>query len=305
MGIACITIFCNESFRVPKWREYYDEYKDAISLHIIMDNNSTDEETAKMREAFPDSKHIKLSYNGGVTAAYNTGVKEALADPSIDAIMLICNDIKISAESIFELYNSLDEKRRIGMVAPVLLKKESDIVEDGGSTISFFLFMKPQYVGEKYETMPKENSVVKSVTGGMNLASRAFYEAVGDQDEALFMYSDEIDVGIKAKKVGYKMMMVRSVKVWHQHENPAGRKQRSVMSDYLMARNKVYLAKKYFGSFRMLLTFCFFVIYDSLRIIVWKIKKRETDGPKFSLKGAWDGLHSRMGIPQIKTSKRT
>lgn len=299
MALAAITIFCNEGFRITKWQEYYNEYKDAIALHIIVDNNSTDEETAKMREAFPDSKHIKLSYNGGVTVAYNTGVKEALTDPSIDAVMLICNDIKISAESILELYNSLDETRRIGMVTPALLKKNSDIVEEGGSTISFFLFMKPQYVGEKYETMPKENPIVKSVAGGINMASREFYESVGGQDEELFMYSDEIDVGLKAELKGYKMMLVRSAKAWHQHENPKGKKKRSVMSDYLMARNKVYLAKKYFGTYRMLLTFCFFIFLNLKRIAICVIKKREIDGHIFSLKGAWDGLRGKMGIPQF------
>lgn len=299
MALATITIFCNESFRIPKWQEYYKEYKDSVSLHIIVDNNSEEAETNLLRQAFPESKHIKLSYNGGVTAAYNAGVNIALLDQTIDAIMLICNDIKISASSIQEMYRALDNETKIGMVTPVLLKKDSDVIEDGGSTISFFLFMKPKHVGKKYITLPEESFFVKSVTGGINLASREFYETIGDQDELLFMYSDEIDVGIKAKKAGYSMMMIRNAKAWHQHENPPGKKRRSVMSDYLMARNKVYLAKKYFGTFRMLLTFCYFVFYNGKRIIICKIKKRETLSHRFALKGALDALCGKMGMPEF------
>lgn len=299
MGLAVITIFCNESFRIPKWQEYYSEYKSEVRRHIIVDNNSTDEETEKVRVAFPEARHIKLDKNGGVTAAYNAGVREALSEPAVNAVMLVCNDIKISAESVRAMRSALDAEKQIGMATPVLLKKDSEIIEDGGCTISFCLFMKPQHVGETLEDLEKKNIIVKSVTGGVNLASREFYELVGEQDEQLFMYSDEIDVGIKAEKAGFKMVMVRNAKAWHQHENPPGKKRRSTVSDYLMARNKVYLAKKYYGSVRMLLVFLFFVFFNLARYIVWLIKGRDTAVPKQSMRGAVDGLKGRMGKPEL------
>ena len=47
------------------------------------------------------------------------------------------------------------------------------------------------------------------MSGGMNLGKREFYEKVGLQDEKLFMYSDEVDIGTRAKKLGFKMMIPR------------------------------------------------------------------------------------------------
>jgi GT2 family glycosyltransferase len=152
-------------------------------------------------------------------------------------------------------------------------------------------------VGEDYAVLKGDGAIVKSVTGGVNLASRTFYEHVGDQDEQLFMYSDEIDVGLKAKRSGYKMFMAYKAKAWHQHENPPGKTRRSTVSDYLMARNKVYLAGKYYGNMRKILVITFFVFHNLYRSFKCLLRGRSLDVPKQSLKGARDGLRGKMGKP--------
>ncbi len=38
MKIATITIFCNEEFRLNNWKELYNEYKDDVALHVIVNN---------------------------------------------------------------------------------------------------------------------------------------------------------------------------------------------------------------------------------------------------------------------------
>lgn len=295
MKIAAITIFCNESFRIKKWLEYYKEYKDELFLHIIIDNASYSKESEKVKEAFPNSKYIKLNYNGGVTAAYNVGVRVALDNSSIDAIMLICNDIKITQNSIKYLKNIL-ETRDVDMVTPVLLKKDTDIIEDGGDTISYCLFMNPCYVGKKYSEIIEKDKYVLSVTGGMNLATRKFYEIIGPQDENLFMYSDEIDIGLKAKRNNLKMMMVWKSVAWHQHENSVGGMERDPVSEYLMARNKIYLAKKYFGRIRQFIIFNYYLWMNIKRFI----KRTPLIVIKYSIRGIIDGYKMAMGKPRIK-----
>ena len=70
MKIAAITLTRNDDFRLVPWKMYFKDYKDELYEHIVVDNGSTPEYQRKLREAFPDSTHIELGYNGGCTGAY-------------------------------------------------------------------------------------------------------------------------------------------------------------------------------------------------------------------------------------------
>ena len=78
MKIAAITLTRNDDFRLVPWKMYFKDYKDELYEHIVVDNGSTPEYQRKLREAFPDSTHIELGYNGGCTGAYNAGIRHAL-----------------------------------------------------------------------------------------------------------------------------------------------------------------------------------------------------------------------------------
>ena len=160
MKIAAVTLTRNDDFRLVPWKMYFQDYKDELYEHIVVDNGSTPEYQRKLREAFPDSTHIELGYNGGCTGAYNAGIRHALQNPEIDTVMLIGNDIKIER----------------GGVTPVLLKKDSDTVELFGTMIN----MKTGKSRQLYHNSPlsdvKETSqVVSCVPGGLNMSKSMFY----------------------------------------------------------------------------------------------------------------------------------
>ena len=55
MKIAAITLTRNDDFRLVPWKMYFQEYKDELYEHIVVDNGSTPEYQRKLREAFPDT----------------------------------------------------------------------------------------------------------------------------------------------------------------------------------------------------------------------------------------------------------
>ena len=97
MNVAAITITYNDDYKFTEWLGHYQEYKDELYLHIVVDNHSCEEYASKLRTFFPCSKIIRRSSNGGCTYAYNDGIKVALADKNVDAILLIGNDIRLPA----------------------------------------------------------------------------------------------------------------------------------------------------------------------------------------------------------------
>ncbi len=254
MKIATVTLFCREWFRADAWKQYYDEYKEDISLHVIV-NNGDGEDTARLKELFPDSL-ILWSPTSNMMASYNLALREILKDPEVDAIAQIVNDIRISNGGLAELYRFLFGRPDLAMVSPVLLRKDSDIVDSFGcsidwKTLDFIL----NDAGKHLDEIEDCERLVDALPGGIFLARRDRYEQFGFQDEALMMYADEIDMSIRVASLGYRMGATSKVRAWHQHVNPAGNVQRSMQAAFLMGRNPVYIARKHYSVWRTLRVF--------------------------------------------------
>lgn len=298
MKIASITVYCNEDFRLTNWVNYYKEYKDEVYKHIII-NNGIEGDTNKLKSIFPDSL-VFYSPQKALTSSYNIGLREALSHAEIDAIMLIGNDIKIPKGNVFKLYNFLKSNTSYGMVAPVILAKDSNLIEIFGAVINnknlSFIHQKR---GLSISEVVEEFLITDSVPGGMNLASREFYEKVGLQDEKLFMYSDEIDTGIKAKKNNFLLAATKNVVSWHQHTNKSNALIRDPMAAYLIGRNEIYLARKYFG-IRVVLSTTILRLIRSIRLILAVYLKKMTEDnkkyAKYYFKGVFAGIFNRMNL---------
>ncbi len=305
MKVAAITITYNDDYKFAEWCEHYQEYRDELYLHIIVDNHSGEEYADKVRTFFTHSKIIRRSSNGGCTYAYNDGIRLALADKEVDAIMLIGNDIRLEKGAVTNLYKFLCSNDAYGMVEPVILAKDSDIIEDFGCNISRTLVMRPFGCGEPLSAVSESSRTVEAVTGGMNLSKREFYENVGLQDECLFMYSDEVDMGIRAAAKGYKMAVTSEVVAWHQHINPGGRMSRLPYTSYLMGRNKVYLAKKHFGFRRSLEQLLFHVFLFFKGVVRNIFDKEKLTHHFYFIRGSFCGLTGHMGLVKVVKDFKT
>lgn len=249
MHIAAIAITFNDGFKFREWVDHYSLYKDELYKNIIVDNGSDPRYLELVENTFTDSHIIKRQSNGGCTGAYNDGIRFALKDPKVDAIMLIGNDIKLEKGGVTKLYNFLYSNTQYGMVGPVVLKKDSNLVEIYGGKINpRTLTFDHLFVNIPVSDVSDSIVLADSLPGGMNMARRSFYEIVGLQDEYLFMYSDEIDTGIRARKHNLLMAATKDVLSWHQHINPGKAAVRSPLAGFLWGRNEVYLAKKHFKS---------------------------------------------------------
>lgn len=247
MKIAAITITYNDDYKFKEWCEHYEEYKNAIALHIIVDNSSTPDYLQMVKSYFTNSIIIERDTNGGCTGAYNDGLRKALECSDVDSIMLIGNDIRISSNDIIKLYDFLYSKSEYGMVSPVLLSPSTGKIECYGSKLNIWGVDVFPYLGCDYNdpSLPLYREV-EYVTGGMNLSKREFYERVGLQDEKLFMYADELDMYCRAKKASYKEAVTKSAVAYHCHINPKQSTIRRPEMYFLHGRNIVYLYKKHY-----------------------------------------------------------
>ena len=246
MKIAMLTVTRNDDYRFEEWCQYYSEYKNDINLHIIIDDASDLSYLKKIRSFFTESVIIARNENGGSNAALNDGIRYALKDSDIDALLILDNDIKLKPGSIKALYDYLYSDSKLGMVGPLVFQRESDRIENFGVHQTWFS-SKHLYHNRKIDDLPDcETMYVDLVPGGINMVKRSFYETVGLQDEEIFMYCDERDMCYRTYNAGLREGVTKNAVAWHQHKYcpPIGKR---LKSTFLTARNRTYLVRKYCG----------------------------------------------------------
>ena len=298
MKIACITVFCNELFRLDNWKRYYSEYKDDIALHVIV-NNGNLQDSFLLKSSFPES--IVLDSPGGnLLKAYNLGTEYVLNDKDVDAIMQITNDVKFKPGSIQLLYNELFSDTRLAVVGPILLAKDSDIVEVFGIDVSRNNLVAGNqrfpFKGKRYSQVSVERRKVAYVSAGVIMQKRSVIEKMGYQDEKIMMYCDERDVAIRLNRLGYYEAVIKDAIAWHQHVNKVGKVGRSLLAPFYSSRNSIYLILKHSN---IIIAICksFEVIVYNVVLIVYHLFKGQRNSIRYDftvIMGALYGLFGKM-----------
>lgn len=299
-NLAIITITYNDDFKFQEWIKWYDEYKDSCYLHIIVDNGSALEYQELVKKTFKNSVVLELGHNGGCTEAYNHGIKYALRDENVQAIMLLGNDIQVKDGSLDAMFNFLQRNSEIGMVGGCVYRKGTNIIECYGDTINCLGISKSNYRNGHIEDVP-DILEVSFVGGGANMSSRRFYEVVGLQDENLFMYNDEMDMFYRAKRCGFKEAVIKEAQFWHQHISPVTSSiQYACNMAYLNGRNRVYIIKKHMPLAKGLCMFIYMQILETIFFFrdIRDIKSRKAYFSKW--RGFIAGLKGNMNNDFVK-----
>lgn len=296
MKIAGVSMTYNDSYKLKEWIEHYNEYKKELDYFVVVDNGSNFEYVLELEKVFKDAVLIKRSTNGGCTAAYNDGIKYILKNTDADAIVIIANDFKLADGCIRKMYDYLYSDEKLGIVSTAILLINSKKVDNYGHKIDKYVIRELERGKDISELNPKRK-YTDVVTGGLYMAKRKFYEEVGLQDEKLFMYGDEYDTAIRTKKAGYRIGVTCETYGWHWHINEKNASLRKPASNYLIARNRIYVAKKHFGIGMIIGSFWHFSFKEAIKFLLAGIIKRRhgsMERAKYCLLGGINGLIGNM-----------
>lgn len=296
MKIAGVSMTYNDGYKLKEWASHYQTYKDQLGCFVIVDNGSAKEYVIQLKETFPNAIIIERNFNGGCTAAYNDGINYVLENTDAEAIAIVGNDIKVSDKCLPRMYNYLMSDAQLGIVSSAILYIDSDIVDNFGHTLNGFSV---EYCnrGEKIGEINEKQKYTDLVSGGFTMAKREFYLQCGLQDEALFMYCDEMDTTLKAQINKYKIGVISDEYAWHWHIDNPVKKKRAPASRYLIARNRIYLAKKYKGFSTVISQVFRGAIVSPIAFIVRAIKHKNKEyfnDARYSFIGVVHGIIGKM-----------
>ncbi|NOK85844.1 MAG: glycosyltransferase family 2 protein [Chloroflexi bacterium AL-W] len=222
---------------------------------VVVDNASTDDSAAMVRQHFPQAELIVSEVNGGFSHGNNLGLRHlgyhGAGDVAADApryALLLNPDTEVPPNSFYDMINMMDSHPEVGMAGPKLLLEDGTIDKACRRSfptpkIAFYhfsglakLFPKSPRFARYNMTHVDENQQleVDSVVGAYMQLRREVIEAIGLLDETFFMYGEDLDWAYRTKQAGWKVMYYPEVIVWHI-KRAASRKSKKAQFEFYRA----------------------------------------------------------------------
>ncbi|MCK5689352.1 glycosyltransferase family 2 protein [Myxococcota bacterium] len=199
---------------------------------VVVDNASDDDSVEMIRREFPHITLIANSTNRGFGAAMN----QAAAAAQGDYLLLLNPDARLQ-EGALERLEALGQEwgddtvlgfRQInaeGQFQLTVGPPPSLILEYGRKFLQRGFDLPVSYIRDGFESFLKTPRTVPWVGGSAILISRAAFETLGGFDERFFLYFEDIDLCLRARKAGYHVVFEPRETVIHEGGRSAANNQ--------------------------------------------------------------------------------
>jgi len=245
--IGVVTVTYNSGAVITEFMESLvgQSHKDYV-LYVV-DNASTDDTLQKLAPYTAKLSLILIDNqkNIGVAAGNNQGIIQALAD-CCTQVLLINNDTEFEPELFEKLMIGMDEYQCEMLVPKMLYHDQQDIIWFAGGhfdTVKTYVNVHEGYDETDRGQYDQPRQIDYAPTCCM-LIKPSVFEKVGLMDEKYFVYYDDTDFCIRARKLKQTLYFYPSATLTHKVSSLTGGGESDFAIEYYM-RNKVYFIKKH------------------------------------------------------------
>ncbi len=254
---------------------------------LMVDNASKNDSVEFVKKNFPNVKVIQNNKNYGFAEGNNIGIRKAKGK----YIVLLNNDTIVDRNWLEELVKIADSNKRIGMIAPKTLYMNGKI-----DTLGLMILKS----GLAWDIKDKKDLKWLFCPSGVSaLYKKEMLEDIkldGEYfDKDFFCYSEDLDLGFRARLNGWKCASAPKSVVHHIHGGSTGGI--SDFAVYYGHRNNIWTILKNYP-IRLLLRHLFWIVSAQLiLVLVYFIKGK----PLLILKSKFSAI---AGLPKmLKTRK--
>lgn len=206
MKAALITVAYNSA---EDLRKHWQGARDLDADWIVVDNASTDDSAAVAEEL--GARVIRLGQNIGFSGANNAGVAESDAE----CFIFVNPDVEVTQAGVTQLATTAVD--RGALVAPQLLNTDGTPQENG--RMAPFLYRKfLHFLGSAasksdYEVVARADELleVSWAIGAAIAVPAAIFREIGGWDDGYFIYYEDSDICLRARKLGYPTLLLGTV----------------------------------------------------------------------------------------------
>ena len=222
---------CRDSLRTQTYSDF---------IVYIVDNASSTESLSYLKNLYPEAVILPRE-DGNYCAANNLGMNQAILD-GCDYLVAANMDTEFEPDWLSKLVLALDNNPEAGIAQSLILLYPKDEAERQdpkiNTTGNFIHFLFFGFTGD-YNLKKSEVALTnyKEITGYASGCSfiirREIFTEIGGYNEDYYMYHDDLDISLKTKLAGYKIILAAKSILWHKYEF-----ERSVRMLYYMERNR-------------------------------------------------------------------
>jgi len=239
-----------------------DIRKDDFKLTIVVIDNASKEDFGLNSRIV---KHkslvvIKNNENLGFSGGHNVAIKYAL-DNRADYVLILNNDTYVDKDFLAKLLKTADEDKNVGILVPkIYFASGSEFHKDrylkneigkvlwyaGGEMDWANIIGQNRGVDEVDKGQYDKTEETEIATGCCMLIKKEVFENIGLFDDKYFLYYEDSDLSIRARRKDFKIMYVSGSIIWHKNAGSAGGSG-SVLQDYYITRNRLLFGFKFAG----------------------------------------------------------
>lgn len=189
---------------------------------IVVDNGSDDGSVDAVARDFPGARLIRCTENQGFSRANNLGLREARG-----AYVLVLNsDAEVRPGAVEAMAALLDARADVGAVGPRTLGSDAAVQVSFGPALTPLAEWRQRRLvrgvrERRPDALARADALARTehepdwVSASCLLARRAAIEAVGGFDEAFFLYEEDVDLCIRLRKAGWRIVFTPAAEVVH------------------------------------------------------------------------------------------
>jgi GT2 family glycosyltransferase len=233
---------------------------------------------------------IKTDNNLGFAGGNNLGMKVAIEN-MVEYVLLLNNDTIVEPSFLDELVRVALLDDRIAVVGSVIVDYYTQKIVFTNSKIDKKLkaAIRLDHLNSSEDWWKTDR--VSGASLLIRVDSLLKYSLFLDED--LFLYCEELDLCLKAKKVGLKIVMAGKSKVYHKESASLGGPLNPI-AIYYNIRNRILLAKKLLNFKQKFIFGVLFLLARLLRCFEWIIK-RQWVLIKITFIAFKDGIKGKVG----------
>jgi len=218
---------------------------------LFVDNGSKDDSIEHIKKNFSHEKRLKiipLGDNYGTTGAKNRGIRLSKGE----LIYLLNTDIYLKKNTLKKMNKVMQDNKDIGILSCKLVGPDGKLQTQGESFYSNSSLLGVLY-RSLYERVYLKNikrrdnlNLVDWISGGALMIRSSLFEQIGEYDENYFMYSEEVELAYRVKKLGYKVACLSDYETIHYHKLTTRHYSRW-QSDLVYRNMYLYMIKNFRG----------------------------------------------------------
>jgi GT2 family glycosyltransferase len=251
-------------------------------FEIIVIDNSGQDLTRKL--ALSPARIISMPGNSGFGAAINRAFEQS----SAPYLITLNDDAVPDPNWLAALVAAAESDSRVGMCASQV-RLERDSLDSAGMLIYGDGSSKQRGHGEPADRYSNQEEVLLP-SASAALYRRTMLETIGLFDEHFFLYCEDTDLGLRARRADWRCLYVPRAVVEHRYSHSAGRV--SALKAYYVERNRIFVAMKNFP-LRML---CVVPVRGTLRYLQHVRAAFSNQGKAAQFRAEGGGLGGMLSI---------